>query len=277
LPHRRHAAAEQGAGLRIVAIGERARRALERSGGAARPLAAFPESPWYEADREIVWIGSRLPALHPRAVMTETPPVRGRELRFESIPGAAWSPPRARLDPSRIASGARRLKKAARQIGTPGGFGALLVRERPPFPLDRAVALVRTLDRAFGHDDPGAVLAAARPLLGLGAGLTPSGDDLVGGALFGRRLVSGADPRWTSVARILSREIRVRSHAVSAALFADLAAGSSFAPLHDLAAALASKDDAAALAAARTLAAIGHSSGWDMLTGFLIGTRSATR
>ena len=224
-----------------------------------------------------MWIGSRLPALHPRAVLTETPPERGRELRFESIPRTAWSPSRRKFDPSRIAAGARRLRKAANQIGTPGGFGNWLARKTPPFPLDRAIPLVSTLDRAFGRDDRNAVLAAARPLLGLGAGLTPSGDDLVGAALFGRRLVSGADPGWASVGRRLSREIRQRSHVVSAALFADLASGRSFAPLHDLASALAAGDDVSALRAARSLATIGHSSGWDMLTGFLIGTRTATR
>jgi hypothetical protein len=273
LPGRRHAAAGQGARLRVVAIGARARRSLESSGGIAQPLAAFADSPWYEAGREIVWIGSRLPALHPRAVLTAEPPVRGRELRFESIPRMAWSPPRTKFDPSRIAAGARRLRKAAEQIGTPGGFGALLLRKVPAFPLDRAVPLVRALDRAFFREDGEAVLAAARPLLGLGAGLTPSGDDLVGGALFGLRLVKGADPPWQGVGRKLSREIRHRSHAVSAALFADLVAGRSFAPLHDLVTALAAGDDAQALAAARTLAGIGHSSGWDMLTGFLIGTR----
>jgi hypothetical protein len=58
---------------------------------------------------------------------------------------------------------------------------------------------------------------------------------------------------------------------VSAALFADLAAGRSFAPLHGIADALRTGDDEAAIRAARSLVAIGHSSGWDMLTGFLIG------
>jgi hypothetical protein len=93
--------------------------------------------------------------------------------------------------------------------------------------------------------------------------------------LFGRRFISGAEVRWTGVGRRLSKEIRSRSHTVSAALFADLAAGRSFAPLHDLVAALATSDDASALRAARTLVAIGHSSGWDMLTGFLIGIRKS--
>ncbi|MGH9257781.1 MAG: DUF2877 domain-containing protein, partial [Vicinamibacterales bacterium] len=40
-----------------------------------------------------------------------------------------------------------------------------------------------------------------------------------------------------------------------------------------LADALAAGDDGAAVAAARALAALGHSSGWDMLLGVLIGAR----
>jgi len=242
----------------------------------AQPLAAFAESPWYDAAGEIVWVGARLPALHPRAVLTETPPVRGRMLHFEAIPRTAWSPPARKLDRGQRESfvgAARRLKKHADRLGTAGGFGALLVRQTPQFPLDRAVPLVLALERAFQDNDPGAAFAAALPLLGLGAGLTPSGDDLVGGAVFGRRIASGADSRWTSVGRKLSREIRNRSHAVSAALFADLAAGRSFAPLHDIVQALIDGDHESALRAARSLVAIGHSSGWDMLTGLLIGAR----
>ena len=273
MPDRRHAA-EAGAGLKVVALGARARRALERSGGVAHPLAAFAESPWYDAAGEIVWVGARLPALHPRAVLTESPPVRGRVLRFETIPRTAWSPRVQTLDRRHrdsFVAGARRLKAHADRLGTAGGFGALLVGQVPQFPLDRAVPLVRAVNRAFDDDDPAAAFAAALPLLGLGAGLTPSGDDLVGGAVFGRRIASGADPRWTRVGRKLSHEIGSRSHAVSAALFSDLAAGRTFAPLHDIAQALVAQDDEGARGAAGSLVAIGHSSGWDMLCGFLIG------
>ena len=124
---------------------------------------------------------------------------------------------------------------------------------------------------AIECDDPGAAFQPARALLGLGTGLTPSGDDLVGGALFGRRFVSPGNARWAKLAQRLVSEIRLRSHAVSAALFSDLAAGRSFAPLHQMADALAAGDREAALAAARALAAIGHSSGWDMLAGFFSG------
>ena len=63
---------------------------------------------------------------------------------------------------------------------------------------------------------------------------------------------------------------------ISVALLADLVAGASFESLHALADALAGDDAAAAIDAARSLAALGHSSGWDMLTGFVIGVTGTT-
>ena len=262
--------------MKIVALGERARSALARSRGNAQPLAPFPDSPWYDAEGEIVWIGARLPALHPRAVLTSVAPPRGRPLHFESIPGSAWSARLPLLDASgvaRVVTGAKRMQRSVAAAQSPEGFGTLLQRRCPQFPLDRAMPCVRALGRAFARDDPDGVFAAAQPLLGLGAGLTPSGDDLVGGALFARRFLDRGEPRWTKLGKDLSREIRSRSHLVSAALFSDLAAGRSFAPLHEIASALSARADEAALSAARALVAIGHSSGWDMLAGFLIGIR----
>jgi hypothetical protein len=131
------------------------------------------------------------------------------------------------------------------------------------------------LARALRDADAAAVYAAALPLLGLGPGLTPSGDDLVGGALFARQ-ASAISPdqadRWQVLASRLAAAAQTRSHAIGAALFRDLAHGESFAALHDLAAAL--RTDAPSderLDAARAVVGIGHSSGWDMLAGFILG------
>ena len=258
--------------LPVVSIGVIARRALAQSGATAAQLPGFSGSPWYQARGEIVWIGSRLPALHPRAVLTSIPLPRRTALRFGPIPRIGWSARLPRLDEAghaRTIDGARRLRRALVAAETPRGFGALLAGIAPSFPLDLAMQWVNALALAIECDDAEAAFQPARALLGLGAGLTPSGDDLVGGALFGRRLVSRGNARWTKLAQRLVGEIRLRSHAVSAALFADLAAGRSFAPLHQMADALAAGNREAALAAARTLVAIGHSSGWDMLAGFL--------
>ena len=262
--------------MRVVSAGAIARKALAQSGASAAQLPGFSGSPWYEACGEILWIGARLPAPHPRAVLTSRPPPRDAALQFGSIPRAGWSARLPRLDKAgfaRTLDGARALRRALVAAETPRGFGAWLAGIPPSFPLDLAVKWVDALALAIERDNAGAAFEPARALLGVGAGLTPSGDDLVGGALFGRRFIAGGDRHWRNVATRLTREIHARSHAVSAALFADLAAGRSFAPLHELADALAAGDSESALAAARTVAAIGHSSGWDMLAGFLIGVR----
>lgn len=260
----------------VLAIGAKARAALERSGGAAAPLAAFPEAPYYDAGGEVVWVGARLPAMHPRAVVTAAPVARGAVARFGALPGAAWSP---RLPaPSRAAAAAAgRLAARIGELGPPRGFGALLAGATPAFPLDLAVPRVHALAAAYRADDRDAVRRASRALLGLGGGLTPSGDDLVGGALFGRLLVAADAAPWRALGAALAREATRASHAISAALLADLACGASFAPLHATAEAFARGADGDALESARALASLGHSSGWDMLTGLVIGLTGSAR
>jgi hypothetical protein len=66
------------------------------------------------------------------------------------------------------------------------------------------------------------------------------------------------------------------THPIGAALLGDLLDGEGWAPLHDLARALAHEDDATALDAARRLTQLGHSSGWDLLAGFMAGARGLT-
>ena len=230
----------------------------------------FPDAPYYDAAGEIVWVGSRLPAMHPRAVVTAAPVARGEVARFAALPREAWSP---RLpEPSRtIVESTRRLAARIAALGAPRGFGALLTGATPAFPLDLAVPRVRALAAAYHEDDHEAVRHASRALLGLGGGLTPSGDDLVGGALFGRLIVAPDPSPWRKVGAELAIEAQRASHAISAALLADLAAGASFAPLHATVEALARGDEALGLDAAGVLAALGHSSGWDMLAGLVVG------
>jgi len=260
----------------IERIGEQARRALERSGGIAEPLAAMADSPYMSAGGEIVWIGARLPAMHPRAVVLAGRAARDVALRFERIPSVGWSPPPPKAGRARrLAKALQRLRPRLFAQQAPRGLGALLAGGEPEFPLAAAAPRVRALARAYASGEAGVVLEASVALLGLGTGLTPSGDDLVGAALFARRLTKQHDAAWSALAGRLCSEVAVRSHPVSAALFADLARGESFAPLHELVATLAEGDDAGALDAALRLVALGHSSGWDMLAGFYLGTDPA--
>ena len=77
------------------------------------------------------------------------------------------------------------------------------------------------------------------------------------------------DAQWTFLTRRLIDAAQTRTHAIGAALFRDLAEGRSFGALHRLVECLAAR--VLALPAARDLTAIGHSSGWDMLAGFVVG------
>lgn len=124
--------------------------------------------------------------------------------------------------------------------------------------------------------EPDGLAEVTRRLVGLGAGLTPAGDDLLsatiaalgllGGALgapgavaTGRRLAAAAEP-W-----------RHRTTAVSAALLAQAARGAVAVPVAAVLRALAGRGDAPA-ATARLLAT-GHTSGHDLAAGLLLGAR----
>ena len=257
----------------ILCIGERARAALVRSGGLAVPLTGFADAPYLEADGEIIWVGARLPARHPRAVLTSTAPRRGVALRFGALPARGWAPRRAAAAAAagRARNTAHAMLRALVRTGAPRGFGRLLAGAPAPFPLDLAQARVDALAEAYRCGDPEPVFRASLPLLGTGAGLTPSGAALAAPAPARRGVAGPSHSSLTARAAGRPREAASRSHAISAALFADLARGRSFGPLHALATALQRGARGAALDAARRLVVLGHSSGWDMLTGFMLG------
>lgn len=261
--------------IAVQQVGVKAYNALHRSGGRAEPISALGKSGYHLADGEIIWIGSKRHAMHPRAVLIDEADLPRKCLNVTGC--SPWHPaPMPSAAPSVLRTNACRLRAVIKRVGEPKGFGALLIGNEPEFPLSLGTPNIRAFAAVIGGCDPHFAAMAALPLLGLGPGLTPSGDDLVGAAFFGRRLTLGdklAADAWDAAARMLASETKRRSNAVSAALFADLAEHRSFAELHRLSCTLcesaASDDDIAA--AVRGLAAIGHSSGWDMLTGFIVG------
>ena len=108
-----------------------------------------------------------------------------------------------------------------------------------------------------------------RELIGLGIGLTPSGDDFLGGALLTLRAL-----RRDAVADRLSDWLLpllpTRTGAISAAHLTCAAAGSGGEAAHAALAALVATDGGGAEAAVETVDGYGHSSGWDILAGISI-------
>jgi hypothetical protein len=262
-------------------VGWRAAAALERTGGEARVLAVLSESHYVTAGDQIIWLGRPGAMLHGRAMVAAVAlpdVVPGDHVVIDPRGARRWEPSAATARVSRrdIQAGGRQLAAALRGPDPPPGLGALIVGAPLAFPLQAAASSARALARACASDDPDAATVASGALIGLGPGLTPSGDDFVGGAFFARACLAarGEAPGhgWEHAAATVLHGARERTHPVSLALLGDLVGGHGHAPLHELAAVLRTGGPPdAALAAARTLARLGHSSGWDMLAGFLAG------
>lgn len=244
--------------LHIAVLGGAARRALAQ--GEARVFAAFERSCYVETAAGIACVGSASIGCGPLNAILARPqavPRVGSTLRLCVEQAQAWIPPRATpVDPSALIAlwaGRRSREGLAGLVDSPA----------------RVERHARRAAEAFiGWLQGGAALpapAAASALIGLGPGLTPAGDDFVGGALIalharGRRDAAARIGRW---ALALAER---RTGRISRAHLACAARGEGHEALHAL---LAARDPDAAVAAMDALDRVGHSSGWDAAAGAL--------
>ncbi len=277
---------------RVRRCGALARAALVACGGIPRAVPGFEATPFRMAGDELVWISETGPD-HPRTVLIDGGAAwevlevgDDTEISLcdavETVGGCAFSIDDARTTACRAIVGLV-------NISIPRGFASVLIGQNPPFPLSYRVDAVHALADACAADDAVAFVQHAQRLLGVGSGLTPSGDDFVGGALFALRwtgaktAASGAVHQpcdgawhaslWQQAASQLVTHAASRTHVISATLLADLAHGRSYAALHDFATAVTRGDADAAFTHANALVSIGASSGWDMLAGFMAALR----
>lgn len=276
---------------RVAGVGYTAHAALARARGVARVYAPLSASIYMTAADDIIWLGPANGTPHARAVLcADTPdalghpsPRAGTAIVLDVSRLTPWRPPRgpgSALEGAAMIAGARHLGAGLHSIGVPAGFAPVCVGAAPVFPLDvgaqRAHALGQALAQACVAANAEACADAAIALLGLGPGLTPSGDDFAGAALFARVLLAraGADhvAAWRAAADRVLAAAPALTHPISVALLGDLLDGAAHGPLHDLAHALATEAPASVVVdAAARLIRIGHTSGWDMLAGFVAG------
>jgi hypothetical protein len=108
----------------------------------------------------------------------------------------------------------------------------------------------------------------AAQLIGLGPGLTPSGDDYLGGVLMALRWLgrgSQADSLW----RWLEPRLARQTSAISAAHLAAAAAGQVHEALHEVLENLSAWQVPDLHPSLAKLDGVGHSSGWDALAGIV--------
>jgi Protein of unknown function (DUF2877) len=120
-------------------------------------------------------------------------------------------------------------------------------------------------------------LGPAVELLGLGPGLTPSGDDFLAGAMIALKML-GRDDLSELLWAGLEPMARIRTVDISRAHLAVAAQGMGSAGLHDCLSAVLEGRDTGLTRALSRIDAIGHCSGWDALAGAVavLRGRSAT-
>jgi hypothetical protein len=104
--------------------------------------------------------------------------------------------------------------------------------------LARALSPILDLARASLGQDMAGIASKGRELVGLGPGLTPSGDDFLGGLLFAAHSLKTAYPGdfcWEQeVLTDLMGWARMQTHSISHTVLCDLALGHGPEPLHDV-------------------------------------------
>jgi hypothetical protein len=137
----------------------------------------------------------------------------------------------------------------------------------------RAKPLVLDAADAFRRGDGERAALCADALVGLGAGLTPSGDDFLGGLLFGASALRTGYPGSRLVdVDIPVETYRARTHPISFTLLGDHAGGHAIAPLHSIVnGILAGASIESIRPAVSQLVRVGHSTGWDTLAGLFAG------
>lgn len=170
---------------------------------------------------------------------------------------------------SHLAEGLRLILRAA-----PGGF-APLVLGNPASESDLIACAAETnlqrADAAFAAEDYEESARALTRLLGLGIGLTPSGDDFLCGLL---ALSSFAGGRHSTFARTLREKVRERpedTNRISRAFLQCALEGHYSRAITRLFSDAARSPEALALHHAEDFLAIGHTSGMDTLAGILWG------
>ena len=166
-----------------------------------------------------------------------------------------------------------------RQRGKPGGMLGLLVPAAAGDLLartlrERSLLLLEKLESA----DWTAAEAAALRLIGLGGGLTPSGDDFLSGLLLTLNQPEGPYPEeCRRFGRELAERAAERTHDISAAMLRQAAAGRTRQRVLDFLTAMDAPSPDSIAAALPPLLAIGALSGTDLAVGLWAGTALGQR
>ena len=259
---------------------------------------------------EVLWLVTDNIPMHPRAIQisgalpsvgTDTPfSVRGQHLnlRFgidiDLRPALVWTIPRPHPDKiipfEELHDRIRRVFCVCTGYPSPKGFGWILSEisriesanftpiTSPEIGLAPNYArpiLIEIVQACMANDLP-RVLRMAEHLVGLGEGLTPSGDDFIGGLLYADFRLQEIYPQYQCFTPfdldLFLENSRDRTNKISYTILNDLATGIAFDTLHRfMDNLLTDKPLSDVYSLGLEMVGTGHSTGWDLLAGLCTG------
>lgn len=230
------------------------------------PLHAL-SADWPERLRECVFEGQIL-APHGRdCLRTPTFAVEFGTLK-------QWQPPPfPAVNPPLLRDAQLQLRQAMRTLAPPATLAGFLVGCDQPDDEWQKNVLAETsraldaLKRWFASPDGQSLQDAVKALLGLGPGLTPTGDDILAGTLLTLHAL-GQERKASELAAEIETRGPEGTNRISLAHLRAAAAGQGAAPFHDVLIRLL-RGEKTFDSCLRRIDAVGHSSGWDILTGIV--------
>lgn len=173
-----------------------------------------------------------------------------------------------------LRKGLDEIRRLALPLCPAEGLSSLIFGGDPDRTARAAEGLVRELPTALSRSlhigKPSADLQRTSTLLlGLGPGLTPSGDDLLGG-MFIALSALGYETLRDSLWRVLEPELGHLTNGISSVHLAAAANGLAASAVHEAAVALLRADLETLPRHVQSIRSIGHSSGFDILAGFVL-------
>jgi hypothetical protein len=293
-------------------VGSMAKGLLATTGFSGKVLAALSTTIYFASkDGEILWMSRDELPMHRRCILTSFQPdsiyvgqsffAQGPFLKFgdgtviDLSQAEEWTPSVVRPEQAEpltvINACTRRLLEAVTKLGNAKGFGQIIplisslvdgnkqaISNTDPL-FDKARNSILDLATACFNFDMTEVTRRGRELVGLGPGLTPSGDDFLGGLLFAAHSLKTAYPQdfnWEEepVTDLIDWAY-TQTHPISHAILRDHAFGHGPEPFHDVVISLLNGQDLVrTMGGVTRLLGIGDSSGWDIMAGMLTGMLS---
>jgi hypothetical protein len=286
-------------------IGEKARDLVSR-GISGKILAALPTTVYLSGARsDILWLGGKGVPAHRRCISTPfdlrsfSPgqefhgnghriDLGGASIKLDSAITWAHPAPEHTLPLRDLSPLLKHLIFALLSAEIEGGLLQAIPYVLPPArgrhvgsdPSDplvkQALPSIREMACACLRNDLLRMAQIGKELVGLGPGLTPSGDDFLGGLFFAAHTLQDVYPeefrRGKKPVGELLEWARTRTNSISFTLLEDLAFGHAPEPLHGVVELLLSgRDPELIMPAVYRVAGIGHTSGWDLMAGFMVG------